>query len=258
MDATNTYQKRTHPINFTLIELLVVIAIISVLLTILLPALKSAKDKAKEIFCVNNCKGTAMQTFLYANDYDGFAPPPGGNNPAQTYPNFYLQWTTGVKYHRAIQLVEPEYWALGSLRCPVRPTFRDNGALNYYWNTGLYNSAGKAPGIPANSLVMVSYYLKTLSDYKLKNYSDSSVPWGWRLGQKDPGGALLADFAYFSSGWRNYHDNHKIIIAFEDGSSRSENYLNPMALDNVPDTSTCMRLMYKLRRSNNKRPWQHR
>lgn len=56
---------------FTLVELLVVIAIIAALLTLLLPSLKSAKDAARRISCMNNMKQTASSVFIYAGDYNG-------------------------------------------------------------------------------------------------------------------------------------------------------------------------------------------
>ncbi|MBI4024184.1 MAG: prepilin-type N-terminal cleavage/methylation domain-containing protein [Verrucomicrobia bacterium] len=62
--------------SFTLIELLVVIAIISILAALLMPALKSAQERARQIKCVSNLRQIGQAFFLYANDNDGYWPPP--------------------------------------------------------------------------------------------------------------------------------------------------------------------------------------
>jgi len=62
--------------GFTLIELLVVIAIIAILAAILLPALRQAKEKAKQSACANNLRQLGLALNMYAQDHDGDLPKP--------------------------------------------------------------------------------------------------------------------------------------------------------------------------------------
>jgi prepilin-type N-terminal cleavage/methylation domain-containing protein len=62
---------RWKTVAFTLIELLVVIAIIAILAALLLPALSSAKAKAKQAGCINNLRQLALAGHLYAGDNEG-------------------------------------------------------------------------------------------------------------------------------------------------------------------------------------------
>ena len=60
--------------RFTIIELLVVISILAILCALLLPALNSAREKAREIGCIGNLKQLGIVLAGYTGDNNDFYP----------------------------------------------------------------------------------------------------------------------------------------------------------------------------------------
>jgi prepilin-type N-terminal cleavage/methylation domain-containing protein len=110
---------------FTMAELLVVIAVIAILAALLLPVLSHAKEKGRQISCLDHENQIAIAAMLYADDNDGMmcgermSTLTGRVWPAPPRPNHGKVWTWSyaiLPYTADSTNASADLWA-----CPTKP-----------------------------------------------------------------------------------------------------------------------------------------
>jgi prepilin-type N-terminal cleavage/methylation domain-containing protein len=113
----NRKLREAGTLAFTLIELLVVIAIIAILAALLLPALASAKEKAKRTACKSNMRQSILSVHMYANDWQDYVPDGRDSQPTHEWHAIRIRdetWTNLVQYTGNIKVMDCPNFTYGT------------------------------------------------------------------------------------------------------------------------------------------------
>jgi prepilin-type N-terminal cleavage/methylation domain-containing protein/prepilin-type processing-associated H-X9-DG protein len=234
-DKTRSMRIQILPVRrsaFTLIELLVVIAIIAILAAMLLPALASAKERAKRISCLNNQKQMALATIMFS-DEDSRNAMTGVVNYADDDLNWLYPYILNLRTFVCASTQNTVRTNTGvitaTLFTPYPTTLNQSGVALYIERThltsGIYyvdlvnNAAGKGP------LNGHSYEVSGILNAVVQNYAAGAAV---RKTQNIIGGysAKLQNAPYINQGERLGPSDIWITYDADDASATDPNLKN--------------------------------
>ena len=140
--------------SFTLIELLVVIAIIAILAAMLLPALSSARKRARTISCVSQLKTVGSCMAFYTQDYKEwvYSSRDTTSGTSRWWPNFIGEYL-GYAYEANVFSYRAKGTLTGSendkktfFRCPLESWAPPTPAASDFYNRGQFGLQGCSYG----------------------------------------------------------------------------------------------------------------